>query len=108
MARGNAGQAYKRGGVGGVLAEVGGHSGEEIPLVDCIEDLEHAGYFEGAMLRCRLRRRPQRDFVEAEIRAGQLAIIRSGIVSRLAVERARILFTPQRFRRATLPVEGAR
>src|SRR5215469_18460543 len=98
MTRSNTGQPRKCGSVSCILSQVGGHSGDQIPLVDGVEDLEHPGYFKSAKLGRWIGRHPQRHFVEAELGAGELAIISSRVISRLAVERPRILFTPQRFR----------
>src|SRR5262249_8086709 len=108
MTSGNVAKSYQCGGVGCILAEIGGNGGDQIRLVDGVEDFKYAGYFENAMLRRRLRRHSQRDFIEAELGAGELTIISSRIGPRLAIERPRIWLAAERFRRPTLPVEGAR
>src|SRR5215470_13528950 len=108
MTRRNIGKSYQCGGVACILAEIGRNRGDQIPLVDRVKHFKYAGYFENAMLRRRLRRHSQRDFIEAELGAGELTIISSRIGPRLAVERPRIWFAAERFRRPTLPVEGAR
>ncbi len=60
------------------------------------------------MLGGSARQRAQRDFVEAEPGARELAVIGGRIARRLFVERARILLASQRFGGAALPIERAR
>ena len=83
--RGDVGKRRQRGGIVCLVAEVGRHAGDEIALVDGVENLERAGEFERPVFGGRLRQRAQRHFVEAEPRPRELAVIGGRIARRLLV-----------------------
>ena len=108
VANGDVGKRRQRTGIGRLAAEIGRHGGDEIALVDGVENLERTGDFQRAVLGRRARQRARRDFVEAQPGARQLAVIGGRIMRRRFVEGARILLSPQRFGGAALPVKRAR
>ena len=75
VAGGDLGERGQRAGVDRLVGEIGDHRGDEIALVDGVEDLEGARDFEPALLRRRLRHRTQRDLAEPKSRPGELAVI---------------------------------
>src|SRR5215475_9239246 len=112
VAGGDVADCGERHGVDRAFAEIGQRARDQIPLVDGVEKLDCAHDFEPreriAPIRRRLGRGANDDVLVTEPGARELPVVGGGIARRRLVMRARLVPSPQRFRRAPLPIACAR
>ena len=82
--------------------------GDQVALIDGVENFEGARDFEPVVIGGRLRRIAQSDGVHPKPRAGELAVIAGRIACRRFVIGARFLPAAERFLGAALPIIRAR
>src|SRR5215510_12841455 len=99
-------------GVDRPFAEIGQRACDQVPFVDGVEKLDRAHDFEPcdriAPIRRGLGQGTHDDVLVPESCARELTVVGGGIARRRLVMRARFVPSPQRFRRAPLPIARAR